>query len=89
MKIKPEHYKAMKDAIDTLLASHPHLVDDYKHGRFPRSDRVQDLNKRFRWDLLWMSGRRNWMLDAVYPYANDTHIDTALRNIVPTIERAY
>lgn len=43
MKIKPEHYKAMKDAIDGLLASHPHLVDDYKHGRFPRSDGVQDL----------------------------------------------
>lgn len=90
MKIKPEHYKVMKDAIDSLLASHPHLVDDYKYGRFHNSTKVTDLNKRFRWDLLWICcAGGNFIPDVIYPYANDTHIDTALRNIVPTIERAY
>ena len=90
MKIKPEHYKTMKDAIDNLLASNPYLVDDYKHGRFRNSAKVTDLNKRFRWDLLWMSGVGSTFLpDVIYPYADDTHIDTALRKIAPTIERMY
>lgn len=89
MKIKPEHYKVMKDAIDLWLADFPSLVDDYEHGRFPNYRSVTDLNRRFRWDLLWMSGLTTFICDTIYLYANDTHVDTALRNIVPTIERKY
>ena len=40
--------------------------------------------KRHRWDCFWSSDnrkRKEWA-DRVYQYADDTHIDTALRHAV-------
>lgn len=55
----------------------------YREGRFPRADRVKDLDKRYRWDLFWdtrgalgVVGERDLL---------DSHIDTALRRIVPAL----
>lgn len=85
MKIEPtdlESLAAMVKPSDT-----PAIRAQYIAGDFPRADRVKDLNKRFRWDLLWMGDgatRRAWF-DRVYKYANDDHIDTALRSIVPVL----
>lgn len=49
--------------------------------------REQGLSdKRYRWDCLWYSSgklRTEWF-DRVYQYANDTHIDSALRKITKT-----
>lgn len=42
-------------------------------------------SRRARWDLLWaipQGARQSWFDDfAIYDYLDDTHIDTALRNI--------
>ena len=44
-----------------------------------------DLNRRYRWDLLWAAVRRDRAIyDVLQPYS-DGHIDTALRAIVPTL----
>lgn len=75
MKIKPEHYAYILAAIQTIpsegVASHAEAL---------RSDsRVGDVATRLRWDLLWAAVPSKWVCDNVYPYANDTHLDTALR----------
>jgi hypothetical protein len=48
---------------------------------------LQNLTaKRWRWDLLWRAKREGYLPDrfiedTIYSYANDDHIDTALRRI--------
>lgn len=87
MKITPDDLHdltAMINPMDT-----PEIRAKYVAGDFPRVELVQDLNKRFRWDLLWMADgttRRAWF-DRVYKYAHDEHVDTALRSIVPALEK--
>lgn len=53
----------------------------YLRGDFPRSERVQDLDRRYRWDLLWASGGTGGLAQGLA----DAHIDTALRRIVPPL----
>jgi hypothetical protein len=62
----------------------------YAKGDFPAADRVKDLNKRYRWDLLWAADRAKTSLwtARVYDYANDAHIDTALRALVAPLAQA-
>lgn len=56
--------------------------DAYRRGIFPRADRVRDLDKRYRWDLLYHAGGYR----ILPPSAElDTHIDTALRRVVPPL----
>jgi hypothetical protein len=83
MKITATDFATLADAItpqdtETVRAT-------YRAGDFPRADRVKDLNKRYRWDLLHAAG--GWRLTtALYKAgASDAHIDTALRRIVPAL----
>ena len=81
MKIKPEHYAVLKDAITPLDTSERREA----YAAAGHSD------MRYRWDLLADSGLR-WVGDNVgihdtsglnlYAYLDDSHIDTALRKIV-------
>jgi hypothetical protein len=89
MKIKPEDLEVLRARIAPLDT--PDLRRIYYSRQFARASAVQDLDKRYRWDLLWMS--RIKIGDGVgikgdldlYAYMNDDHIDTALRSIVPAI----
>lgn len=89
MKIKPEHFEHMKREIDRVLAKYPNVVDAYERGNFPRAERVKDLQKRFCWDLLYSAGLLPFIVEHVYPYANDEHIYTALLRICPVVNRKY
>jgi len=74
MKITPSDYIEL----ETLLAP---LASSYRQAVI---DRPYHTPMRLRWDLLWSlpyADRAGWF-DRVYKYANDTHIDTALRSIV-------
>ncbi len=75
MKIKPEHYAALKTAIESVgtdnIKQHATIVSD----------------KRLRWDCLYASklkiGDGAGMSGLpLYSYMDDTHIDTALRHIM-------
>lgn len=80
MKIKPEDYEKIKAAAMTVIEKNPDAEQRYQgQGLSP---------KRLRWDILYasrikigdgigMEGDVN-----VYGYANDEHIDTALRSIM-------
>jgi hypothetical protein len=50
----------------------------YRTGQFPRADRVQDVNRRYRWDLFYAAKGYELMPDDIV----NAHIDTALRRIV-------
>lgn len=78
MKITPEHYTHMEQAIKGQLALYP----ANQHMDYLRWEaKAKDYSKRLRWDYLWMSGLSGWLTANVYSYANDDHVDTALRHI--------
>lgn len=87
MKIKAEHY-------DELVAMLDKLNDKVKDCEKETTGACNDLGHvqeayvdqglpliRFRWDVLFAvpsEERRDWF-DKIYEYANDGHVDTALR----------
>ena len=77
MKIKPEHYNVLKSIISAFDREQVLAYKSLKLGKDPE--------KRFRWDLFYCarrSGTEKFMIEDIYKYANDTHLDTALRAIV-------
>ena len=81
MKIRPEHYVHLRDAIAALgvdlLQKHREFIVD--------EGRAKDIDKRLRWDALYMAKLTPFLCANVYPYADDTHVDTALRKIMAEI----
>ena len=90
MKIHPEHLETLRAAIVPLDTQERR--DRYLRGEFSNANRCKDLNARYRWDLLYAT--RLKIGDGVgikgdldlYEYLNDTHIDTALKSIVPDLK---
>jgi hypothetical protein len=87
MKIPKDIVEEMRQAISQLDTEE--VREAYRTGNFPRSEFTKDLDKRYRWDLLWATmGNevlpKQYISDTLYeiPGVNDSHIDTALRNIV-------
>ena len=84
MKMTSPTYTALHDAIQPVNTDHRRTA--YREGRYPRAERTRDLDLRYRWDLLWTVVDR--LPDAArreIRALNDTHIDTALRRIVPCL----
>ena len=73
------HIEAAINPLDTLSRR---LA--YQAGNFPNADVVKDLNKRYRWDLLWAA--RYDVTPLYQEGCNDSHIDTALRCIVARLD---
>ena len=72
MKIKREHFDHLKS--EMLKNSKAHLLQPYLKAGLSE--------KRWRWDWLYSTpGLSKWICDNIYPYANDDHLDTALRKI--------
>jgi hypothetical protein len=80
MKVSSEHFAILNKIITPLNTNE--LREKYRWGDFPRAHLVEDLDKRYRWDLYWQAVRNgNSLPDSTDGY-NDAHIDTALRKIV-------
>lgn len=74
MKIKSEHYNTMRDAIAQIPLP---MIEEYC-----KRTQVAKDSMKLRWMLMHNVMPAAWICDNIYPYANDTHIDTALRAIV-------
>jgi hypothetical protein len=76
MKITKQDYAELKNAIESSPIF-PRLMEYREKGL---------SDKRYRWDCLWSINRefRSGWFDRVYQYADDTHVDTALRKITNT-----
>jgi len=47
----------------------------------------RDVEKRLRWDMMWAAVSSTWVCDNIYKLGmHDTHIDTALKKIVSSME---
>lgn len=80
MKITPEHYAALKGMLSQYSHDNREQVLAYKAFKLGK-----DPEKRFRWDLFTFarrSGAEKIVMDDIYRYANDNHLDTALKRIV-------
>lgn len=78
MKITKEHLQIMAEAIKPL--------DTEERRKTYREQGLSDTQYRF--DLLYRSGLTYFVCDTLYKYVNDTHIATALKHIVPSIQDA-
>ena len=82
MKIKPEHYAHMLEAMGRAQVAQPTIT----RAHYAANGIGKDTAKRHRWDLSYAAKLTPFMCEHIYPYANDTHIDTALRAIVKELE---
>ncbi len=82
MKITPEDYAVLEDAVKRTIARTGLTLDNYTS--------LGLTAKRYRWDMLEQTkikiGDGTDIIGDVniYAYANDNHIDTALRKITKT-----
>ena len=89
MKMTISHYETLRVLIAGLLEKHPDTPLHYSNGNFARANAVSDLNKRYRWDLFYHATRFERGYRDELTYLQNSHIDTALRNIVSPIERNF
>ena len=81
MKMKQEHYEHMKEAIDNLCNARLGNITRYiKVVRM--SGKYMDLSTRIRWDILKAAQLDNYLVNTLYTYLNNDHVDTALRRIM-------
>ena len=77
MKITREHRDHMKSAILKTLSDSGHnfasILKMYNEKGLS--------HMRLRWDVAYRAGLPPWICANIYPYANDNHVDTALRSI--------
>jgi hypothetical protein len=71
MKITVEHYAHIARALNEIKPLILQARAAYKNSGLS--------DKRFQWDMLRQANLIAWVCDNIYPYANDDHIDTALR----------
>jgi len=93
MKMTSEHLAILKVGVDKVLANNPHAAQAYEEGRFAKSERVKDLQRRFCFDIFYASGVKigdgvGTSGDIIGDYS-DSHIFTALKAICPKVERKY
>lgn len=85
MKMTPEHCQLIKDAIVPMDTAERR--QRYVRGDYPNAAKTKDLDKRYRWDLFCQMPKPSGFVQSLYDYMNDDHIDTALRGIVPVLQR--
>ena len=91
MRMSTETCRDLEAACIGVLMTKPDARQAYREGRFPRADRVKDLDARFRWDLFHTVLRRNRRLREVIESEdlNDSHIYTALKRIIPPLSERH
>ena len=80
MKMTLAHYDYLKDRI----AAQSKFIPQYRE-HIANNPRVKNAEMRLRWDMLHNSVDSGWICENLYPYLDDTHIDTALRAVMDSI----
>ena len=83
MKISDKNYNVLLESAQSLHERWPASLPLHKQ-KLASDPKVKDVEKRFRWDLLYALAPPSWVVKYLYDEdgLHDTHIDTALRNIV-------
>ena len=82
MKMTAEHYKFIKEQLQQIPVSdiHEHLKA-LQQARKDKAQRIKDMDMRIRWDSFYARQLSAFACSHLYSYLNDTHIDTALKQI--------
>jgi hypothetical protein len=84
MKVTPQDLAIIREAVSPLDT--PERREHYRAGDFPRAAAVQDLNKRYCWDLFHRATAGTTMVSDLYAKGyNDVHLYTALKAVVPAL----
>ena len=83
MKIRHEHYRHIQQEIKRVWTPTSHEI---QRQHIIYEGKAKDVEKRLRWDWLYMAVSSHWLCDNIYAYADDAHIDTALRSIIKELE---
>lgn len=92
LQLTAEAFAFIKRAVQQLDT--PQMRQAYLNGEFPRSERCEDLDQRYRWDLLHFgrlkAGARTSIKEDSPPRVPLGHacIDAELKAIVPPLARA-
>ena len=86
MKMKKEHFDEIKSRIGKLFLTNKHLVDLYESAEFPQAEKIKDLQTRFNFDIFYYVTPGKWVSDNLYPYLDDSNINTALNQILPKLD---
>lgn len=78
MKIKPEHIDYLHGKFVGYMQRNPDAVSAQ---RAALADYKGDLDQLMRWGMLRVAVGFEWVCENLYVYANDDHIDTALRHL--------
>lgn len=90
MKMTPENYATLRDAIRFIWSAEKHEA----HRQFIINEgKAKDIEKRLRWDWFWYAQGwlpLNFTTEKLYGEngLNDDHIDTALRAIIKELTSA-
>ena len=84
MKITAEHYNHMKRQIAIIWTQEKHDA----HRQFIINEgKAKDVEKRLRHDWAYYAKISAFICDNVYTYAEDGHVDTALKNIIKELQQ--
>jgi len=92
LKITPEHYAKLKSLFVQVepLSKYTiqHLEEVYTKDHASGAIKAKDINVRLRWDLFACIKQeaRLKLIDELYTYLNDDHIDSALKQIINEIK---
>lgn len=82
MKIKSEHYEFLRDNIGAIIQHLPAV-----RAIAAADGRTKDIERRTRWDMLAKANLSPWICKNIYSYADDNHLDTALKKIIAYFEK--
>jgi hypothetical protein len=81
----PEHYNIMKREIQKIWTPEEH---EARRAAIIAQRLPRDIEKRLRWDWSWASNMSAFVVEVLYTYLDDTHIDSALKKIIAELEKA-
>ena len=79
MKITHKHYAELKTRIAAIWTLEKH---DAHRAFIINEGKAKDVEKRLRWDWSYYAKMSPWICDNLYTYLDDTHIDTALKQVM-------
>jgi len=81
MKMEIRHYQELEQYVKKVLTNSN--IEEYRK-KLETDPRVKDIEMRLRWDVLYAIPARIRipLMDELYKYLNDTHIDTALKALM-------
>ena len=82
MKMKQEHYNHI---LEQMKTAQPHIKSQREF--IVAEGKAKNVEKRLRWDIFYVCKLSNYACTELYTYLDDTHIDTALKHIMTTIDK--